>query len=91
MHHREALQRLTDDLEAVQGNFTFNKMMTLLTGCVSPRSLDGLVQGCKNTVDTYKSLQCKSLRFLVIFLDVQVVTIFSVAFLALDLSYESDF
>jgi len=44
------LQQISDDLEAVQGDFTFNKMLTLLTGCVAPRSLDGLdaVFYCQN-------------------------------------------
>ena len=40
-HKGKSLQQISDDLEAVQGDFTFNKMLTLLTGCVSPRSLDG--------------------------------------------------
>ena len=42
------LQQISDDLEAVQGHFTFNKMLTLLTGCVSPRSLDGLLVNSQN-------------------------------------------
>ena len=42
------LQHISDDLEAVQGVFTFNKMLTLLTGCVSPRSLDGLLVNSQN-------------------------------------------
>ena len=42
------LQQISDDLEAVQGDFTFNKMLTLLTGCVLPRSLDGLIVNSQN-------------------------------------------
>ena len=46
--HLNPLQHISQDLEAVQGEFTFNKMLTLVTGCVSPRSLDGLVVNSHN-------------------------------------------
>jgi len=36
------------DLENTQ-TFSFNKMLTLFTGCVSPRSLDGLILNSRNT------------------------------------------
>ena len=44
--------------------------------------------GILYTVETYKTLYGKSLRF---FADVQIVMIFSVAFLNLDLVFESYF
>jgi len=55
------LQEISDDLEAVDGSFTFNKMLTLLTGCVSPRSLDGLIVNSQND-EKYLSAQLGCIR-----------------------------
>ena len=55
-----ALQQISADLEAIQGDFTFNKMLILLTGCVSPRSLDGLVVNSQND-QKYISAQFQSI------------------------------
>jgi len=53
------LHQISADLEAVQGDFSFTKMLTLLTGCVSPRSLDGLVTNSLNEQKYLKSqFQC---------------------------------
>ena len=38
------------DLENTQ-TFSFNKMLVIFTGCVSPRSLDGLILNSKNNPD----------------------------------------
>ena len=39
--------QLRNELEN-DNQFSFNKMLTLFTGCVSPRSLDGLIINSKN-------------------------------------------
>jgi len=41
-------QLITADLEDRKGKFTHSDMMTLLTGCVSPRSLDGIIENSKD-------------------------------------------
>ena len=37
-----------DDLEDRKGDYTHSDMVTLLTGCVSPRSLDGIIENSKD-------------------------------------------
>jgi len=39
------------ELENGQGQFSFNKMLTLFAGCISPRSLDGLIINSKMDQD----------------------------------------
>ena len=41
-------QQITADLEDRKGKFAHSDMMTLLTGCVSPRSLDGIIENSKD-------------------------------------------
>ena len=45
--HGKTDAQIRADLEDTP-NFSFNKMLTLFTGCVSPRSLDGLVLNSRN-------------------------------------------
>ena len=56
---RNPESKIKHDLENVT-QFSFNKMLTLFTGCVSPRSLDGLVKNAKNKISSDSQAQTVS-------------------------------